>query len=137
VSTGGRAGRRRKRARRLDVLPGSTVCGRYRAPGRRSPGDCLRAAVATVLGMTHDDTPPISAYDAQASLKCGRGRLRGGLLMSQNLSHGAAFLDEPWIAVAVGQAELHAVVMRRGPMIFDSSPGSPQQAFGRGDVQAS
>lgn len=99
-------------------------------------GDCLNAAVASVLGLDLADTAATNAYDPAVSLKWRRWADERGLIMRQNLTHAPAWLDEPWIAVVVGQSELHAVVMRRGRMIFNPSAGSPQQAVGRRDVQA-
>lgn len=137
MSSASRAERRRQeraaanRPAVVDGLP-RVVYQREDGPG----GDCLNACVASILGLDIADTADTNGYDPDASLKWRAWADERGLILRQNLTHAPAWLDEPWIAVVVGDRELHAVVMRRGRMIFNPSPGSPQQAFGRRDVLA-
>lgn len=135
MSSAARAERRRQ-ARAAAKLP-AEVEG-LRLVYQRDDGDCLRGAIATVLGTRYEDTAAADGYAPDEARELWRAWADArGLIMRQYLTHAPAFLDEPWIAVVRGHAAPHAVVMRRGRMIFNPSPGSPQQAFGRRDVLAS
>ncbi len=102
---------------------------------QREGGDCLRAAVATVLGIDYDDTPPADGYDPGAAREMWREWMAArGLAMRQNFVHAPAFLDEPWIAcvpvTVPGKPTVpHAVVMRRGRVVHHGwGPNGPTLA---------
>jgi hypothetical protein len=134
VSSANRAERRRQE--RGAAKQPTEVDGLRLVYQRGEGGDCLRGAVATVLGIDYDDTPAADAYSPDARDVWHDWADARGLKVNQNMSHAPAYLPL-WIAIVVGQAELHAVVMRYGRLLHNPSPGSPQQAIGRRDVQAS
>jgi len=104
---------------------------------RGDGGDCLRGAVATVLGIDYEDTPPADGFAPDEARELWRQWADArGLVMRQNLTHAPAWLDL-WIAVVVGGEHLHSVVMRGGRLLHDPLPGSPRQTVGRRDVLAS
>lgn len=107
----------------------------------RGDGDCLRAAVATILGLELDDTPaacngsdddPHTVQMAWLDWFAGRG-----LAMSDDQNYAPVFLPL-WIAmVAVGPfAERHALVMSYDRLLYDPAtvPGSPQRAINPADI---
>lgn len=105
---------------------------------QRSGGDCLRAAVATVLQIDYDETPEADGYDPAAREIWRAWTEVRGLKMTQNLSHAPAWLADPWIAIVTGQGgDPHAVVMRRGRMLHNGTPTTHRRPLSRRDVLAS
>lgn len=104
---------------------------------RGEGGDCLRGAVATVLGIDYEDTAQADGYAPDEARELWKQWAdERGLIVAQNLTHAPAWLDL-WIAVVVADQALHSVVMTRGRLLHNPDAGSPQQAIGRRDVLAS
>jgi len=128
---------RRRQERAAARLP-EAVDG-VRLVYQREGGDCLRAAVATVLGIDYDDAPEADGFDPTAVSAWRSWADARGFIVGQNLTHAPAYLDL-WIAVVPGSRDarvLHAVVMRRGVMLHNPAAGSPRKSVARREVQAS
>ena len=131
----GRAARRRE-ARAAAKLPAERD-GLRLVYQRGEGGDCLRGAIATVLGIDYEDTPPADGFLVGEARELWREWADAReLVMRQNLTHAPAWLDL-WIAVVVGGEHLHSMVMRGGRLLHNPLPGSPQQTVSRRDVLAS
>lgn len=89
---------------------------------QRGVDDCLRAAVATVLEISYEDTPSYNGPEEQFEAWpawCDEH----GLAMSHYFSHSPAC--DVWIATVLIQ-QPHAVVMRSGNLLHDPDPVSIQ-----------
>lgn len=101
----------------------------------RSPGDCLRVAVAVAYGMPYDETPAHNAGDEMEGPMNER-LASGGSWEAWALARGlrwcwswtaAPIFMERWIAVvdSRGPGTLHAVAMERDRLLLDANEGHP------------
>lgn len=98
---------------------------------QRGEFDCMRAAVATVLGIPYEATPPIDSGGRGAhvgseafSAAWREWAATRGLTLRVFCSHCPTFLDA-WIAVVDGYGRpdmRHSVVMRGARFAHDPSP---------------
>jgi hypothetical protein len=102
----------------------------------RGGGDCLRACVATILGLELDDVAVANGSNDYAGAvrvqaewqEWAAGR---GLAVHSSSLYAPVYLPL-WVAfVVVPWGEWHALVMERDRLLYDpaTAPGSPQPAL--------